>query len=146
MIMLSYLILGGLVVYLALVRSLRYRRLKQIMKKHGATPTQFSNLNYKDAQSIVGQLGIYECPWMFLAGKDFAFLRVSNFLALLISTSADNHTWARPLPSPAYPTSRSGPERWLNALESVTLTQRYLWESFSSTTSTASVPVWPLTA
>ncbi|KAH7371371.1 hypothetical protein BKA66DRAFT_572865 [Pyrenochaeta sp. MPI-SDFR-AT-0127] len=74
--MLSYFLLVPLVVsYLVLVRSLRYRRVEQIQKKHGSTPEQFKNLNYRDAQTIIGQMGLYECPWVFLAGKDFAFLR-----------------------------------------------------------------------
>lgn len=75
--MLPYLILG-VVAYAVVVRSLRYRRVNASQKKHGATPSEFQNLNYKDAQSILGQLGLYECPWMFLSGKDFAFLRVSS--------------------------------------------------------------------
>ncbi|KAJ4423140.1 hypothetical protein N0V82_002269 [Gnomoniopsis sp. IMI 355080] len=73
--MLLYFMLGGAIVYAVLVRSLRYRRVEKTQKKYGATPEQFKNLTYKDAQSIIGQLGLYECPWMFLAGKDFAFLR-----------------------------------------------------------------------
>ncbi|KAH3942313.1 hypothetical protein HBH53_189340 [Parastagonospora nodorum] len=63
------------VVYLILVRSLRYRRINTLLKQHGSTPAAFSNLNYRDAQTIIGQLGLFECPWTFLAGKDFAFLR-----------------------------------------------------------------------
>jgi len=62
--------------YIIFVRSIRYRRVKQIQKKYGSTPAQFKNLNYRDAQTILGQLGLFECPWVFLAGKDFAFLRV----------------------------------------------------------------------
>lgn len=76
-----YLILAcGLVSYVVLVRKLRYRRIGQTQKKYGSTPEQFQNLNYKDAQSIIGELGLYECPWMFLAGKDFAFLRVRTLI------------------------------------------------------------------
>lgn len=75
--MLSFIVLGGVVLsYALLVRTLRYRRIEQIQKQHGATPLQFQGLNYKDAQAILGQLGLFECPWMFLSGKDFAFLRV----------------------------------------------------------------------
>lgn len=76
--MLSYFMFGGLIVYAVLVRSLRYRRIEQTQKRYGTTPEEFKNLTYKDAQSIIGSLGLYECPWMFLAGKDFAFLRVST--------------------------------------------------------------------
>jgi hypothetical protein len=75
--MFSYLFLAPVLIsYLAIVRSLRYRRINQLQKKHGFTLEQFKNLNYRDAQTIIGQLGLYECPWTFLAGKDFAFLRV----------------------------------------------------------------------
>jgi len=44
------------VVYLILVRSLRYRRINTLLKQHGSTPAAFSNLNYRDAQTIIGQL------------------------------------------------------------------------------------------
>lgn len=73
----AYVTLGVVIVYTVLVRILRYRRVDQMQEKYGKKPDQFENLNYKDAQIILGQLGLYECPWMFLAGKDFAFLRVS---------------------------------------------------------------------
>lgn len=62
--------------YLILVRTLRYRRISQLQAQHGAISTQFADLKYKDAQKILGQMGLYEFPWIFLAGKDFAFLRV----------------------------------------------------------------------
>jgi hypothetical protein len=74
--MLFYFLLPAVVSYLVLVRTLRYRRVNQIQKQFGSTPEQFQNLNYRDAQTIIGKLGLYECPWTFLAGKDFAFLRV----------------------------------------------------------------------
>ncbi|KAF1940220.1 hypothetical protein EJ02DRAFT_456273 [Clathrospora elynae] len=74
--MFSYLLLVPVVVsYLVLVRSLRYRRIEQLQKQHGSTSAQFKNLNYKDAQAIIGKMGLFEFPWIFLAGKDFAFLR-----------------------------------------------------------------------
>ncbi|KAH7410123.1 hypothetical protein DE146DRAFT_775505 [Phaeosphaeria sp. MPI-PUGE-AT-0046c] len=74
--MLPYLYLVPVVVsYLVLVRVLRYRRIEQIQQQHGRTPAEFGNLSYQVAQSILGQLGLYECPWTFLSGKDFAFLR-----------------------------------------------------------------------
>jgi hypothetical protein len=63
--------------YLVLVRSLRYRRINQLQAQHGCTPAQFQDLNYKDAQTIIGKMGLFEFPWVFLTGKDFAFLRVS---------------------------------------------------------------------
>lgn len=74
----AYVTLGIVIVYAVLARILRYQRVEQMQKKYGKTPGQFETLTYKDAQSILGQLGLYECPWMFLAGKDFAFLRVST--------------------------------------------------------------------
>ncbi|KAK7181065.1 hypothetical protein PSPO01_12866 [Paraphaeosphaeria sporulosa] len=61
--------------YLVVVRLLRYRRISGLQQQHGATYVQFKDLNYRDAQSILGQMGLYECPWVFLSGKDFAFLR-----------------------------------------------------------------------
>ncbi|PVI04033.1 hypothetical protein DM02DRAFT_586838 [Periconia macrospinosa] len=61
--------------YLILVRRLRYARIESLQKQYGRTPAEFANLGYKDAQAILGQLGLYESPWLFLAGKDFAFLR-----------------------------------------------------------------------
>jgi hypothetical protein len=64
-------------IYLIVVRSLRYRRIQQLQKQHGSSSSQFKDLNYKDAQTIIGQMGLFEFPWIFLAGKDFAFLRVS---------------------------------------------------------------------
>lgn len=113
--MLSYLFLIPVALsYLILVRSLRYRRVKQIQKQHGSTPAQFKNLNYRDAQTILGQLGLYECPWVFLAGKDFAFLRVST----PSSISIPSYAWVleltsprRPSPSLASQRCRSEPEK-----------------------------------
>ena len=64
--------------YLVLARTLRYRRISQLQAQHGSTAVRFANLDYKDAQKIIGQMGLYEFPWIFLAGKDFAFLRVSD--------------------------------------------------------------------
>jgi hypothetical protein len=92
--MFPYLLLVPLVIsYLVVVRVLRYRRVNEIQKQHGSTPEQFKNLNYREAQKIIGQLGLYECPWTFLAGKDFAFLRVcmlcAQFLRLSLHTTAN---------------------------------------------------------
>lgn len=67
--MLPYLVFGGLVVYVVLVRSVRYRHVKHTEQKYGSTPAEFMNLNYKDAQNIFGQLGLYECPWPSVLGK-----------------------------------------------------------------------------
>lgn len=77
--MLFQLIVGSsvLVGYLALVRYLRYRRIDGLQKKYGSNLKQFKDLNYREAQEILGQMGLFEFPWVFLAGKDFAFLRVS---------------------------------------------------------------------
>ncbi|KAH8719492.1 hypothetical protein GQ44DRAFT_741840 [Phaeosphaeriaceae sp. PMI808] len=74
--MLSSLYLVPVVIgYLAVVRFLRYRRIERTQKHYGYTPAEFKNLSYRDAQSIIAKMGLYECPWTFLAGKDFAFLR-----------------------------------------------------------------------
>lgn len=55
--MVQYMWLAPLIVgYLVLVRVLRCRRIEQIQKQHGRTPAEFESLNYKDAQSILGQL------------------------------------------------------------------------------------------
>jgi hypothetical protein len=73
-----YFFLSSVVVgYLVLVRSLRYRRIQQLQKQHGSTQSQVVDLHYKDAQKIIGQMGLFEFPWIFLTGKDFAFLRVT---------------------------------------------------------------------
>ncbi|KAL7274384.1 hypothetical protein RUND412_002723 [Rhizina undulata] len=61
--------------YLLTVRLLRYKRIDGLQKKYGYTADQFKDLNYKEAQEIVGALLLFESPWMFLTGKDFAFLR-----------------------------------------------------------------------
>jgi hypothetical protein len=45
-----------LIGYLVLVRVLRYRRIEQIQKQHGYAPAEFEKLNYRDAQTIIGQL------------------------------------------------------------------------------------------
>ena len=77
--MLSWLALIPVIIgYAVVVRSLRYRRINQLQRQYGSTPEQFKAINYRDAQAIVAQLGLYECPWTFLTGKDFAFLRVST--------------------------------------------------------------------
>lgn len=106
----AYATFGVVIVYTVLVRSLRYRRVEQMQEKYGKTPEQFKSLNYKDAQSILGQLGLYECPWMFLAGKDFAFLRVSTGLALLRTRYTQAKT-PRRLQYPGFPEHQSAPER-----------------------------------
>jgi hypothetical protein len=91
--MFPYLLLIPVIIsYLVLVRVLRYQRVNEIQKQHGSTPEQFKNLNYRDAQKIIGQLGLYECPWTFLAGKDFAFLRVRTLCAE--PTRLNSHTAA----------------------------------------------------
>jgi hypothetical protein len=56
--MMIYLLLLApvLIGYLVLVRILRYRRIEQIQKQHGYTPAEFEKLNYRDAQTIIGQL------------------------------------------------------------------------------------------
>jgi hypothetical protein len=56
--MMIYLLLLApvLIGYLVLVRILRYRRVEQIQKQHGYTPAEFEKLNYRHAQTIIGQL------------------------------------------------------------------------------------------
>jgi hypothetical protein len=55
--MFLYVFLVSIVVgYAVLVRVLRYRRIEQIQKQHGHTPVEFEKLNYRDAQTIIGQL------------------------------------------------------------------------------------------
>lgn len=106
----AYVTLGVVIVYIILVRSLRYRRVDHLQKKYGETPEQFNSLDYKDAQSILGQLGLYECPWMFLAGKDFAFLRVSinldSFFQRVCQLKPPRH-----LQYPVFPRHQLAPER-----------------------------------
>lgn len=43
--------------------------------QYGATPSDFRNLTYQEAQRIIGQAALWEFPYIFLTGKDFAFLR-----------------------------------------------------------------------
>ncbi|RMZ66116.1 67 kDa myosin-cross-reactive antigen family [Pyrenophora seminiperda CCB06] len=64
-----------MLLYLFLAKTLRYRRISQLQAQYGSTAAEFANLDYKGAQTIIGQMGLYEFPWIFLAGKDFAFLR-----------------------------------------------------------------------
>lgn len=75
----------GVAIYLFTVRHLRYRRINALQDRYGYTYKDFKDLNYKDAQAITGTLLLLESPWMFLTGKDFAFLRVSS-----LNPSPDN--------------------------------------------------------
>lgn len=63
-------------IYLSAVRYLRYQHITKVQQKYGRTPAEFSNINYKDAQAILGSLFLLDSPWIFLQAKDFAFLRV----------------------------------------------------------------------
>jgi len=63
-------------VYLSAVRYLRYQHIDKIQQKYGWTTAEFSKINYKDAQAILGNLFLLDSPWIFLQAKDFAFLRV----------------------------------------------------------------------
>lgn len=111
-VMLSYLLLIPVVAsYLVLVRSLRYCRINGLQKKYGSTPEQFKILNYRDAQTILGQMGLYECPWIFLFGKDFAFLRASEqILSVIMETNIDRRS-----PFLVSPKSPSEPKKWSTA-------------------------------
>jgi hypothetical protein len=51
------------ITYLVLVRVLRYSRITTLQKQHGFTPSTFSNLNYRDAQTIIGQLVSLPTPF-----------------------------------------------------------------------------------
>lgn len=64
--------------YLLAVRHLRSRSIRKLEKKYGSTLDEFRNIDYKEAQSILGNLFLLEAPWLFLKAKDFAFLRVSS--------------------------------------------------------------------
>lgn len=63
------------VAYLLIVRHLRFRSVRKLEKKYGTTHKKFQNIDYKDAQNILGNLFLLEAPWLFLKAKDFAFLR-----------------------------------------------------------------------
>jgi hypothetical protein len=55
--MMPYIVLVPVLVgYLVLVRVLRYRRINTLQGQHGFTPAAFAKLNYRDAQTIIGQL------------------------------------------------------------------------------------------
>lgn len=71
------------VCYFLLVRRLRYARIDALQDRYGRTAEEMKGLGYKEAQDVLGQLGLYECPWLFLSGKDFAFLRVRSDSLLL---------------------------------------------------------------
>jgi hypothetical protein len=58
-----YLLLVPVVVgYLVLVRVLRYRRINKLQQQHGYTSAEFAKLNYRDAQTIIGQLVNTQIP------------------------------------------------------------------------------------
>lgn len=67
-------------IYLLVVRHLRFRSIRALERKYGATTEQFKDIDYKDAQSILANLFLLEAPWLFLTSKDFAFLRVGSCL------------------------------------------------------------------
>jgi hypothetical protein len=71
---------GGVIIlislYLSAVRYLRYQHIEKIQQTYGRTPAEFSKINYKDAQAILGSIFLLDSPWIFLQAKDFAFLRV----------------------------------------------------------------------
>ena len=73
-------VVGGIIillsVYLSAVRYLRYQRINKIQQKYGRTTAEFSKINYKDAQAIMGSLFLLDSPWVCLQAKDFAFMRV----------------------------------------------------------------------
>ena len=70
-------------IYLSAVRYLRYQHMNKVQQKYGWTPAEFSTINYKDAQAILGSLFLLDSPWIFLQAKDFAFLRVMQISLVL---------------------------------------------------------------
>lgn len=98
--------------YLLLVRHLRFKRVHGLQERYGYTYEQFKNLNYKDAQTISGTLLLLESPWMFLTGKDFAFLRVCSLHKLRGVTVADKYQRARHSQSQGSHISLLAPKRW----------------------------------
>lgn len=74
-------------IYLIVVRRLRFRGIRQLEKRYGATPEKFKHIDYKDAQNILANLFLLDAPWLFLTAKDFAFLRVSEFTHNICSTA-----------------------------------------------------------
>ncbi|KAF9486452.1 hypothetical protein BDN70DRAFT_869998 [Pholiota conissans] len=61
--------------YLMAVRRRRFRAIRKLEERYGATPDRFKVINYKDAQNILANLFLLDTPWLFLTAKDFAFLR-----------------------------------------------------------------------
>lgn len=121
--------------YLLTVRILRYRRVDALQKQFGYTYTQFQTIDYKDAQSILGNLFLLECPWVFLTGKDFAFLRVSRGEIRLYSYFLTMNS-RRPSASLRSPKSPLALKKWSIVQGSDTQTQPYSSENGSSTPST----------
>jgi len=74
-------------VYLSAVRYLRYQHLNKIQRKYGWTIAEFSKIDYKDAQAILGSLFLLDSPWIFRQAKDFAFLRVRTPFFLCVGSS-----------------------------------------------------------
>jgi len=74
-------------VYLSVVRYLRYQHLNKTQQKYGRTIAEFSKIDYKDAQAILGSLFLLDSPWVFRQAKDFAFLRVRTpFLTCIVGS------------------------------------------------------------
>jgi len=108
--MLLQLLICSAIVWIYFVRRLRYQRIRILERKFGSDYKEFSSINYRDAQSILGQMAFLECPWTFLAGKDFAFLRVRLYL-IVIGHSLGDINFYRPLPYQASPKYLSVQER-----------------------------------
>lgn len=77
-----------LTTYLLVVRHLRFRAIRALEEKYGATMDEFKNIDYKDAQGILANLFLLEAPWLFLTSKDFAFLRV----CLCVTSNESSHS------------------------------------------------------
>lgn len=77
-----YLTLSAVTVgYLTLVRSLRYRRMKQIPKEFGyegmSEEEIYKNLTLQDAQDINKMVESFEFPFSYNTSLQFALFRVS---------------------------------------------------------------------
>jgi hypothetical protein len=62
-------------IYFCAVRYLRYQYIEKLQQKYGRTPTEFSKIDYKDAQAILNSLFFLESPFSFVQAKDIAMLR-----------------------------------------------------------------------
>jgi hypothetical protein len=77
------------VLYLGLVQALRYRSFKNINKTYAAYRRDPYLLDYKTAHQIMKRVMLYEFPWMFAFGTQWALLKtytVATGTGLLVQT------------------------------------------------------------